>query len=88
MLFKPDHNDYLTDDDSDTPEFELGSISFDLDPSVKNNQEEDESSSDLESDLEAGQEEIYRTILAIILCCTRATHDPIIPPRSSALSPQ
>ena len=23
MLYKPDHNDYLTDDDSDTPEFEL-----------------------------------------------------------------
>ena len=36
------HKDKIFNNSFDTPEFELGSISFDLDPSVKNNQEEED----------------------------------------------
>ena len=35
-------NDKIFNNSFDTPEFELGAISFELDPSVKNNQDEEE----------------------------------------------
>lgn len=35
-------NDKIFNNSFDTPEFELGNISFELDPSVKNNQDEEE----------------------------------------------
>ena len=36
------HKDKIFNNSFDTPEFELGSISFDLDPSVKNNLDEED----------------------------------------------
>ena len=36
------NNDKIFNNNFDTPEFELSNISFDLDPSVKNNQDEEE----------------------------------------------
>ena len=35
-------NDKIFNNNFDTPEFELGNISFDLDPSVKNEQDEED----------------------------------------------
>ena len=35
-------NDKIFNNSFDTPEFELGNISFELDPSVKNNQDEED----------------------------------------------
>ena len=36
------NNDKIFNNNFDTPEFELGSISFELDPSIKDNQNEEE----------------------------------------------